>query len=429
MHIRTKPPGRVKSALLRWLGVPITLADGDFWRAALAAESASGKVVTVNSSLQLSTVWACVNLLSRTVATLPLNVYRRRDDGGREVDRRIFVYRLVHLTPNADMTPATFWQVVMAHLLLWGNAFIEKRGPKDEPSSIVPLLPYEVQKKAKEGGGYVYIHNRNGKQREIPESRMIHIPALTMDGVLGLPPISCARQVFGAAMAADETSAKVFSNGLQVAGFFKMAGSLKDGQRDAFQKRLQGFVGSTNASKTMLLEEGMEYQQLTMKPEDAQMIATREFGIEEICRWFGVPPHMVGHTSKTTSWGSGLEQQNLGFLTYSLRPWLNQIEQAVTKDLLATSRDTHYAEFVVEGLLRADSAGRATLYASAAQNGWMTRAEIRSKENLPPIDGADELTAQSNLVPLNLLGAAGDSAGAREAMKNWLGITGEQREL
>ena len=135
------------------------------------------------------------------------------------------------------------------------------------------------------------------------------------------------------------------------------------------------------------------------------MLETRAFHVEEICRWFRVPPFMVGHSEKSTSWGTGLEQQMIGFLTFALRPYLTRIEQGIKKSLLSpTERTKYFAEFALEGLMRADSNARAALYSSASQNGWMTRNEIRDLENRPPLSGGDELTVQSNLVPINVLG-------------------------
>lgn len=168
----------------------------------------------------------------------------------------------------------------------------------------------------------------------------------------------------------------------------------------------------------------MEYQPLSMNPDDAQMLQTRAFHVEEICRWFRVPPFMVGHSEKSTSWGTGLEQQMLGFLTFALRPYLSRIEQGIKKSLLPPAeRAKYHAEFSLEGLMRADSAGRAALYASAAQNGWMTRNEIRELENWPPVDGGDELTVQSNLVPISLLGKITSTAtAAKSAVLTWLGL-------
>lgn len=399
---KTKKPGRVKSALLSWLGVPISLTDAAFWNSYFGADSYSGKEVTVNTALQLSTVWACVNLISRTVATLPLNLYRRLPDGGREVARDQQLYGLLHDMPNPDMTASTFRQVMMAHLLLWGNAFIEKQMIGNRIVGLMPLQPAFVQKKRRDNGTFFYEYTNNGKVREIDSRHMMHIPAFSMDGYMGMSVISCARQIFGNAMAADEASGKTFANGMKSSGLVTMDMALSPEQRET----IRGHVKSvSDAGGVMVLEKGAGFQQLTMNPQDAELLSTREFSVEEIARWFGVPPHMIGHTGKSTSWGSGIEQQNLGFLTFVLETWLDSIEKAISKDLInPEQRSAYYAEHVVEGLMRSDSAGRAALYSSASQNGWMTREEIRSKENLPHIAGTDTLTVQSNLTPLEKLG-------------------------
>lgn len=399
---KTKKPGRVKSALLSWLGVPISLTDAAFWNSYFGADSYSGKEVTVNTALQLSTVWACVNLISRTVATLPLNLYKRLPDGGREVARDQQLYGLLHDMPNPDMTASTFRQVMMAHLLLWGNAFIEKQMIGNRIVGLMPLQPAFVQKKRRDNGTFFYEYTNNGKVREIDSRHMMHIPAFSMDGYMGMSVISCARQIFGNAMAADEASGKTFANGMKSSGLITMDMSLSPEQRETIRSHVKSV---SDAGGVMVLEKGSGFQQLTMNPQDAELLSTREFSVEEIARWFGVPPHMIGHTGKSTSWGSGIEQQNLGFLTFVLETWLDSIEKAISKDLInPEQRSTYYAEHVVEGLMRSDSAGRAALYSSASQNGWMTREEIRSKENLPHITGTDTLTVQSNLTPLEKLG-------------------------
>jgi HK97 family phage portal protein len=411
-------PGRVKSALLNWLGVPISLTDGTFWQSYYGTESYAGKNVSVNTALQLSAVWSCVTLLSRTVSTLPLNLYQRVGEG-RQIARNHPLYKLLHNQPNANMTAATFRQVVMAHLLLWGNAFVEKQYSAKTIVSLTPLLPSRVEKKQLENGSFVYLYSdKNGTRRKIDEQHMLHIPSFTMDGLLGLSVIGCARQVFGNAMAADESAGKTFANGMKATGIVTMDAVLKREQREEIRQHVKTV---SDAGGVMVLEKGAGYQQLSMKPEDAELLATREFGVEEICRWFGVPPHMVGHTGNSTSWGTGLEQQVLGFLTFSLQPWLTLIEQQMNKDLLLPQeRSAYYVEHVVEGLMRADSAGRAAYYSQMAQNGVMTRKEIRDKENLPAMEGTDVLTVQSNLTPLSELGQMPASAKARAAIKDWL---------
>ncbi|NYT76545.1 phage portal protein [Alcaligenaceae bacterium] len=416
---KTKKPGRVKSSVLKWLGVPISLTDGTFWSAFYGTDSYSGKSVTVNSALQLSTVWACVNLLSRTVSTLPLNLYRRTADGGREVANSHPLYALLHSQPNADMTASVFRQVILAHLLLWGNSFIEKTYSGKTIVALTPLLPAQVEKKRLKNGSFEYWYDdRKGRRRKVDERNMMHIPAFTMDGYIGLSVIGCARQIFGNAEAAEEAAGKTFANGMKSTGLVTMDAIMKPEQREEVRQHVKRVWDNGGV---MVLEKGSEFQQLTMNPQDAELLSTRNFSVEEIARWFGVPPHMIGHTGNSTSWGTGLEQQVLGFLTFSMQPWLTLIEQQINKDLLhPEDRAEYYSEHVVEGLMRADSAGRAALYSSSSQNGWMSRKEIRSKENLPYKEGTDVLTVQSNLTPLDQLGQTSDATKARDAIKDWL---------
>lgn len=239
----------------------------------------------------------------------------------------------------------------------------------------------------------------NGKKRVIPVKTMMHIRGFGLDGICGLMPMSTWRDVFGAAMAVEESAAKIFENGMQNSGFLSSKAALKDNQREALRKSISAFTGSKNAGKVMVLEADLTYQSVTMNPEDAQMLESRAFSIEEICRWFRVPPFMVGHMTKQSSWASSVEGMNLLFLSNTLRPLLVNIEQEIVRCLLAGDED-YFAEFSVEGLLRADSAGRSAYYTTALQNGWMNRNDVRRLENLPPIPGGDIYTVQLNLVAL-----------------------------
>lgn len=165
----------------------------------------------------------------------------------------------------------------------------------------------------------------------------------------------------------------------------------------------------------------MAYQQLTLPPEDAQLLQTRSFSVEEICRWYGVPPIMVGHSEKVTAWGTGIEQIVIGFLTFSLRPLLARLEQSIRRSLIAPAERTKYfAEFAVEGLLRADSAARSAFYSTMVQNGVMTRNEVRRLENQPRVEGGDVITVQSNLIDILKLGDMGGDAAVRAALRSWL---------
>ncbi|WP_368300652.1 phage portal protein [Kluyvera sichuanensis] len=398
---KNKQPGRVKGALLNWLGVPISLTTGEFWKEWMGTSS-SGKVVTADKAMQLSSVWACVRLLSESISTLPLKVYERQPDGSRKLAQNNAAYQVLCRRPNPEMTPSRFMLMVVASVCLRGNAFVEKLFIGKKLVSLVPLLPQNMVVKRLDTGQLQYTYTENGVKRVIPTDRMMHIRGFGLDGVCGMMPTMAGVDVFGAAMSVDEAAAKIFENGLQSTGFLSSENALTKDQRDRLRKNLQSFIGSKNAGKLMVLENKLTYQNVTMNPEAAQLLESRSFSIEEICRWFRVPPYMVGHTTKQSSWASSLEGMNLLFLTHTLRPLLVNIEQEIARCLL-NGDDDLFAEFSVEGLLRADSAGRAAYYTSALQNGWMSRNDVRRLENMSPIEGGDIYTVQLNLTPLKNL--------------------------
>lgn len=413
-----KKPGRVKAALQSWLGVPIGLKDGTFWQEWFGS-SASGKHVSVDKAMQLSTVWACVRLLSESVSTLPLKLYRRLPDGSRETASEHPLYRVLCRTPNSEMTPQRFMLLVVASICLRGNAFVEKKMIGNRIIALIPLLPQCMTVKRLDNGRLQYKYNENGTEREIPEKNLMHIRGFGLDGVCGMLPVTTGREIFGSAMAVEEAAAKVFAQGMQASGILSSDSKITPQQREQLRTSLNAFVGSNNAGKIMVAEAGFKYQGITMNPEAAQMLESRSFNIEEMCRWFRVPPFMVGHMDKQSSWASSVEAQNLHFLTNSLRPLLVNIEQEITRCLIGDAdADEYFAEFAVEGLLRADSAGRGAWYNTALQNGWMCRNEVRKLENMPPIPGGDTFTVQSALVPLDQLGkqSAGMSPAATAFM-------------
>lgn len=398
---KNKQPGRVKSALLNWLGVPISLTTGTFWEEWFGTSS-SGKVVTADKAIQLSAVWACVRLLSESISTLPLKIYVRQPDGSRKAATDHPAYSILCRRPNSEMTPSRFMLMVVASICLRGNAFIEKKFIANRLVSLVPLLPQNMVVKRLVTGALEYKYTENGNERVIPVKNIMHIRGFGLDGVCGMMPMKIGRDVIGSAMAVEESAAKIFEQGLQSSGFLTAEQALNDDQRERLREYMAKFTGSKNAGKIMVLEGGLKYQGVTMNPEDAQMLESRAFSIEEICRWFRVPPFMVGHTTKQSSWASSLEGMNLQFLTHTLRPLLVNIEQEIGRCLL-DSDDEVFAEFSVEGLLRADSAGRAAYYTSALQNGWMSRNDVRRLENMPPIEGGDIYTVQLNLTQLKNL--------------------------
>jgi HK97 family phage portal protein len=426
--VRVTRAMRVKAALARWLGVPMTFTSAGYW-GNVGVASSSGAYVTPDRALQLSTVWACTRLLAETVSTLPCNFYQRTSSNERSPAREHNLYQILHNQPNADMTAAQFWECMMAAMLLWGDGTSEKIMSGETVIALNFLVPERVLRRRLPSGAIEWTYvELNGARRLIPEASLFHIPAFSTDGQFGLSTIEYGANVFGAAMAAESSAGKIFANGMQASGVLYVDKILNPKQRDDLRSSIENFTGTTNAGKTFVAEAGQRYEQLTIKPEDAQLLETRGFSVEEICRWFRVPPFMVGHSEKSTSWGTGIEQQMIGFLQFALRPWLTRIEQSIRRQLLTPAeRQTYFAEFAIEGLMRADSAGRAAFYSTALQNGWMNRDEVRALENHGPMEGGHVFTVQSNLIAIEQLSEPGGDAGAklRSALTNFLAVTDE----
>ncbi|HCZ47958.1 MAG TPA: phage portal protein [Gammaproteobacteria bacterium] len=419
-----KRPGPIRAALLQWLGIPIGLTDSAFWSSYNSASSTAGVEVNQKSMLQLSAVWACARLISETIGgMLPLSMYERTS-AGKQVARNHPLQFVIHDQPNPDSTAAVYWESVVAAMLLRGSGHSEKLMNGDRVIGLRFLAPDRLSCSRKGDGSKVWRYvNDDGTQREIPNSRIWSVPGFSLDGVNGVSVICYGANVFGSAIAADTAANKTFANGLHQTTYFKYPHALKKDQREQFRNEtVPAISGALNAGKPAVLEAGMEAGTIGINPNDAQLLESRGFSVEEICRWFRVPPFMVGHSEKSTSWGTGLEQQMIGFLTFTLGPWLRRIEQAISKDLLTpVERLRYYRKFSVEGLLRADSAGRAAFYGAMVDKGIFTRDEVRELEDREPMGGnAAVLTVQSAMAPLDSIGTTSDAAAARAALMNWL---------
>ena len=396
-----------RTTIARWFG----LTDGRIWTTFFGGQSWAGKPVTPDTAMQVATFWACVRLLAQTIATLPLGFYQRRTDGGRDTAGGHELYGLLHDSPNADQTSCEFWEGLAAHLLIWGNAFAEISRSGDRIVALDLLRPDLMSVHRDRDGTLIYRFSDPRGLREFREADIFHVRGFGFGGDLGLSPVAHARQTLGATIATDEAAARTFANGLRPSGWFNYKGTTlltKEQREQAKAVLIEPYQGSENAGKVGILESaaGFEWQQVNIPPKDAEMLATRAFHIEEICRWFGIPPILVGHSPQgQTMWGSGIEQVMLGWLTLGLRPYLTRIEQAIKRQLIAPAeRATLYAEFNVEGLLRADSTGRAEMYSKLMQVAAITPNQIADRENLPRFDGGDVHLVNSTLVPLHLAG-------------------------
>lgn len=367
----------------------------------------SGGSVNAHSSLKLATVWACVRLRSETIASLPFHL---RDEN-KEMATEHPLYRILHEQPNADMTASEYWEAMIASLDLWGNAYsLIHRNAANTVVSLDVLDPEVMTVSRSKNGEIRYNYDKSGEDGgSYHEDEILHIKGFTLDGLVGLSPIKYQAQVMGAQIDANNAANQEFKNNLKAGGFLKTGERILNAdQRKALRDNLAMFGKPENAGKWMVLEAGMEPASATsirMNPQDAQLLESRYFGVEEICRTFKTPPQLIYHMDKASSWASSLEQMNLGYLTYSLRPTLVRIEQTVARKLLSVEDRAKYKpKFSVEGLLRADSAGRANFYSTLLQNGVMTRNEVRGLEDLPEHANADQLTVQLNLTPIDQLG-------------------------
>lgn len=370
--------------------------------------TSSGETVSTEGALRIETVYACVKLIAGTIATLPAQVFRRDKNGRGTVTYDHPLYAILHDQANSDMTAVVFWEAMMAAFLLWGNAYAKIfRNPLGQVIALVPIKPDRVSRPKRRADGSIYYDVTTlGQIDEVDEGEMMHIKGFSLDGEVGLSVIALARESLGLALASEKVAGSLFRNGMRASFGLFLPTTLDDIRRRRYKEEfLPQFTGALNAGKVPLMEGGWEIKNLGMNPADAELLSTRAYSVEQICRWYGVQPVMIGHMEKSTAWGSGLEQMNLWFLTYTLRPILRSIEQEIRRSLLTPGERTrYYTEFNVEGLMRADSAGRAALMKVLAGEGLRTRNELRALDNMPPLPGGDELTIMSNQIPLSMLG-------------------------
>lgn len=367
----------------------------------------AGEIVTEQSIMALSAVWACVNLLSGTISSLPLMVYRTGKNGAREVAKDHPLYRILHDSPNYDQTALDFWDFVCASIELWGNGYARIDINGGRVAALVPIRPDTMSVRRLPSGTLEYRWTDDGKAYVGTDETILHVRGPGGNPLGGMSTLHFGRNTFSLARAADRAASGMFANGLRPSGVLTLPNVLKDDQREDIEKGLQKkFMGAINAGRPMVLEGGTTWQQLTINPEDAQMLETRAFSVEEVCRYFNVPPVMIGHTSKTTSWPTGVEQQGLILQKFTLRRRLKRIEQALMKQLLTpVDRAAGITiEFNLEGLLRGDTASRSSFYTAMLNAGVFTINYVRALENLPPIEGGDVPRMQMQNIPITEAG-------------------------
>jgi HK97 family phage portal protein len=376
-----------------------TFANPAPWfREALGIEETySGVSVTPESSLRATAVFACVRVLSESIASLPLHVYRRNGEARERADDHP-LYSVLHSRPNAMQTSFEFRQLLMVHMLLWGNAYVEiTRNPRGEVTELWPLRPDRMTVRGS-GGELEYLYaSPGGGTINLPFRSVLHLKAISTDGVMGLSPITAARQSIGLSLAAERFGAGLFRNGVKASGVLNIPPGMGKVARESLEKSFTAAYGSAeNAHKVIALEDGAKFVPLTIPPNDAQFLETRRFGVEDICRIFRVPPHMVAELSKANY--SNVDAMDRAFVQHSLTPWLVSQEQAFSVRLLGPqSQSRYFVEHDLKGILRGDHESRMRSYQAGIYSGIYSPNDARRFENLNPREGGDIYLQPTNL--------------------------------
>ncbi|ACC72550.1 phage portal protein [Paraburkholderia phymatum] len=360
-------------------------------------------------AMQISTVWACVRLITETIGTLSINVYERTPTGRNLVQSHPLNY-VLNTAPNDRNTPVELLESFGMNLAIDGNCYA--RIIRDGSGDVISLMPRASQQTTlieNTDNTYFYKYSTGGEQITYQPPQMFH-SRLMGNGLKGLSPLGYARRSIANALALQNNALRFNAKGGKPAGVLMIDHVLKPEQREAVRNNFADLeAGGDAGSRLFVLEAGMQYQQLTISPADAQMLEQLKFGVDDICRIFRVPSFLVNQYERNTTWGSGIEQMDLGYSKYTLQPYVTRLESSMNRWLLRPSeQQRYYVEFNLESLLRSDSASRASFYSTMVQNGLMSRNECRVKENLDRRDGADDLTVQLNLTPIEDLPKVAD---------------------
>jgi len=382
------------------------------------ARTDAGSAVTSDSAMTLSGYFAAIRAIAEDVAKVPLITYRRLARGKeRAVDHA--VYRLLHDRPNLDMSSISFREALTANALAWGNGYaeIERHKKSGRPVALNPIHPSKVKRVKYEDlfgapppsgvpdDAYEVRDDRN-KVKRLRAAEMFHLVGLSPNGRNGYSIVRMASDSIGGALAAQGHSNSFFTNGARPSGVLSHPAQLTDEAQGRLREQFsRNYAGEKNVGRVMVLEEGMNWSQMSVPPEDAQLIETRKFSITEMARWFRVPPHKLAELERATF--SNIEHQSIEYVVDALTPWMVRWEQEIAAKLFQPSERDLFAEHLVEGLLRGDSETRGKYYTNLFNVGALSQNDIRERENLNPVDGGD-----TYYVPLNMVRSQDASTGA-----------------
>lgn len=385
-------------------GRTLTAREKDLYSIYGGSDTWAGEPVSTQGALNLSAYWACTRVTAQTIASLSLNVMERRSDGVKVPVSDHPLHGLLHDSPNSSQTAMEFWEGRVLGLCTTGNGFAEKTYIGRRLVSLEPM-PSDTFVERKRDGSLWFKFDDRGKPMELPEAKVFHLKAFG-DGDVGMSPVQHARQTLGISIASEKATGQIFSKGLRQKGFFVFPNALTAETRESAKANLASRYSGSDAPSVGILENGVKFEPVNIAPRDAELILNRRFNVEEICRWLGVPPIIVGHAAEgQTMWGSGVEAIMQQWLNLSLRAQLKRIEQAIQKRILTPEERLRFSvKFNYEDLLRSDTQARAAYYRALLDAGVITINEVRRLEGLAPIEGGDVPRTQMQNVPLTQAG-------------------------
>ena len=386
---------------------------GEWYRAFIRGEDSGQNtpfMIDREIALKYSGIFACTRVLSETLASMPCATYRKQDDMSKKEANDIGLYDILHFEPNYEMTPFNFKESLMMNLCLGGNGYAQKVFSSSKVPELLALYPldYENVKSERDKSTkkmiYKVSYEENGtlKDKNMTRDYIFHIPGVSMNGITGIIPIDYASKAIELGLTYETFGVNFYKNGANTSMALIHPKSLKDIPYERLKKEVnEKRTGLTNVNKPWLLEEGMQIKELTIKPVDAELLMSKYFSLEEICRFYRVPLHLVQHLLRATN--NNIEHQSLEFIIYTMLPWAKRIEENINLQLLTREQRKagYFAEFKMDVFLRGDMAARATAYAQGRQWGWLSVNDIRRLENMNPIDNGNIY-----LQPLNM-GEAG----------------------
>ncbi|WP_313327008.1 phage portal protein [Pseudomonas qingdaonensis] len=406
IDLRTRSPFWARMASFFVGGRLVTPEKGSQTGPVSAQGTVGESVISDERALQIATVFACVRLISTVSAGLPLDVFETKGDDRLKVGMSNPLARLLRFSPNQFMTAVEFREAMTMQLCFYGNAYaLIERNSVGDVISLMPLLSVHMDVRL-ENKRVVYRYRRDSEYANFKASEIFHLKGFGFNGLVGLSPIAFAAKTTGVAVAMEDQQRDFYANGAKSPQLLSTGDkTLSDEQRDQIEENFKEISGGPVRKRLWILEAGFTTQPIGVSAQDAETMAARKFQVSELARFFGVPPHLVGDVEKSTSWGTGIEQQNLGFLQYTLSPYLNRWEYAIERWLLKPGDVGRYhAEHNIDGLLRGDSAARASFMGTLADKGLRTINELRRLDNMPPLPGGDVATRQSQNVPITQLG-------------------------